>query len=341
MLVFLPLNPMLITIGKDFGVNFNSRQSIAKQVSINPIDTQVIRTKFTREPLQQFLTKYDDTVLPVDTVAISSPFGPRLRASRKYSYEFHLGIDFAGKQSDPVRAIADGKVYRVYLESDPSSPYPNGGNVIILKHTMDKPINFHGQSFNTYYSLYMHLDRRFVSNAKINNRYPTVFKGQQIGTMGNSGTTDFYHLHFETRIGSLCSYSYQLRNPNLICSNVFKQPQDPHVNPFIFLDYSNENSLDYYMDHDSITITTARAELDFNYLYISINNRVTEIDLNARNGINKNDINQNRYSGYQLLPAKFNKDTEKYELKFYVPNIDQANQIIIKDIWGNGYLLSR
>ena len=41
---------------------------------------------------------------------INSPFGPRLRASAGYIYEFHPGVDFQADVGTPVYAAATGTV---------------------------------------------------------------------------------------------------------------------------------------------------------------------------------------------------------------------------------------
>lgn len=90
------------------------------------------------------------------------------------SHRIHKGIDIAKFPGAPVYAAAAGKViYRGY-----ESGY---GNYVILKHK------------GGWTTRYAHLQRYNV------NWSQKVTKGQQIGSMGNSGRSTGTHLHFEVR----------------------------------------------------------------------------------------------------------------------------------------------
>jgi lipoprotein NlpD len=84
------------------------------------------------------------------------------------------GIDIAGAKGSKVLAAADGKV--VYS----GSALRGYGNLVIIKHT------------DTFLSAYAYNDTILVKERE------WVSAGQQIATMGNSGT-DSVKLHFEVR----------------------------------------------------------------------------------------------------------------------------------------------
>lgn len=135
--------------------------------------------------------------LPVNTEGfrISGSFG-ELRENH-----FHTGLDIShntGRTGQPILAAAAGHIYRIRVQS-------NGyGNVLYLKHP------------NGYTTVYAHLDKfapeiaRYVKQAQYKQErfevdlYPKaavfqVKKGEQIGVMGNSGSSEGPHLHFEIR----------------------------------------------------------------------------------------------------------------------------------------------
>jgi murein DD-endopeptidase MepM/ murein hydrolase activator NlpD len=90
----------------------------------------------------------------------------------------HLGIDITGNTGDPVIASASGVVTMA------QGGYNYGyGNVIQIDHG------------NGYVTVYAHLDTIGVSPCS------SVFAGQFIGTVGNTGNSFGSHLHFEVREG--------------------------------------------------------------------------------------------------------------------------------------------
>jgi len=88
----------------------------------------------------------------------------------------HPAIDIAGWVGSPVTASDGG--YIVLAGGGWNGGY--GSHVIID----------HGNGFTT---LYAHLNSIFVSPGM------TVSKGQQLGTIGNTGNSTGPHLHFEVR----------------------------------------------------------------------------------------------------------------------------------------------
>ena len=91
-----------------------------------------------------------------------------------YCYDGHNGVDYALTNNTPVLAAAAGKVsFRGWR----SNSY---GNSIRIDH---------GNGYQTWYS---HLSGFSV------NLDDQVTAGQQVGSSGNSGQNQPYHLHFET-----------------------------------------------------------------------------------------------------------------------------------------------
>ncbi len=90
----------------------------------------------------------------------------------------HLGLDIAAPIGTPVLAAAAGRVYLSYHE-------PMYGNRIIIDHG-------NGPDGRVSFTVYKHLDARQVEAGA------PVARGQQIGTLGETGLLSSYpHLHFE------------------------------------------------------------------------------------------------------------------------------------------------
>lgn len=111
-------------------------------------------------------------VSPYDYHRISSPFGYRIHPITG-KYQKHDGLDFAARIGKPIYATGSGIVVR---SGNNRSGY---GNLVTLKHGFG------------YVTNYAHLDEIFV------NVGDTVVRGQQIGTVGNTGSSTGPHLHYE------------------------------------------------------------------------------------------------------------------------------------------------
>lgn len=118
---------------------------------------------------------------PVDEeyFQISSNFGLRDDPITQEENVPHWGIDIAapGIQGAPVYAVMDGVV-------EFASERNSFGNLVVLSH--------HSGKIKTYYA---HMDT-------IEDIIPgdQVKKGQQIGTVGNTGRSTGAHLHFEVHV---------------------------------------------------------------------------------------------------------------------------------------------
>ncbi len=118
----------------------------------------------------------------------SSSFGRRIDpfTGRR---AFHYGVDFAGRKGLPIYATADGFVS--YAGRDKYL-----GDMVIIDHRK-KELDEQGQPYarqGGYQTEYGHLDKIMVKQGQ------QIKRGQQIGTMGNSGRSTGPHLHYAVRL---------------------------------------------------------------------------------------------------------------------------------------------
>ncbi|MDR2528821.1 MAG: peptidoglycan DD-metalloendopeptidase family protein [Synergistaceae bacterium] len=107
---------------------------------------------------------------------VSSPFGPRVHPVFK-TKSFHSGLDISAPKGTPVKAAAPGEVlFEGWMRGY--------GQVVIIDHGRD------------YSTVYAHMSSTRVREGTV------VRAGVDIGTVGDTGTTTGYHLHFEVRVGS-------------------------------------------------------------------------------------------------------------------------------------------
>lgn len=104
---------------------------------------------------------------------ITSLFGDRR------SGHHHTGIDIAAPRGSPVKAVLPGRV----IFSGVINDY---GRTVKISHE------------NGLITLYAHIGKIHVRKGQL------VDKGQTIATVGNSGRTNGYHLHFEVRRRNVC-----------------------------------------------------------------------------------------------------------------------------------------
>ena len=107
--------------------------------------------------------------------------------------KFHAGDDYYNANLK-VLATTCGTVVSKITNGNGDHGF---GNVLIIKHT---------QSTGTVYSLYGHL-ASFAANTDVNKK---VVKGQQIGTIGSTGTGSggIVHLHFELKRSNTLANPY-------------------------------------------------------------------------------------------------------------------------------------
>lgn len=125
---------------------------------------------------------------PVESPRTTSPFGWRLHPILKERIK-HNGIDLAakvpGRTGDPIYAVADGTV--LISKVNEGGPKAGYGYYIVIQH-------------DGFATLSGHMEE--LSKLKQGDK---VKAGQQIGTMGNTGTSTNPHLHFALTIGNYSS----------------------------------------------------------------------------------------------------------------------------------------
>ncbi|MGM0846006.1 MAG: peptidoglycan DD-metalloendopeptidase family protein [Bacillota bacterium] len=121
----------------------------------------------------------------------------------------HKGMDIGGEHGSPVYSVDEGIVTKSYY----STSY---GHVVFVKH------------HNGYETVYGHLHERIVSEGQ------AVAKGEEIGTMGNTGRSTGTHLHFEVHKGDWTVHKDHAIDPYLVFGEgetgqtVFAKEQDPY-----------------------------------------------------------------------------------------------------------------
>jgi murein DD-endopeptidase MepM/ murein hydrolase activator NlpD len=108
---------------------------------------------------------------------LSSGFGRR--QSSGIASTNHKGIDIANKTGTPIVASDGGTV--VFAGS--GTPYNGYGQLVVIEHE------------NGDLTFYGHLSKILVEEGNI------VYRGDEIGKMGNTGNSTGPHLHFEYRPG--------------------------------------------------------------------------------------------------------------------------------------------
>jgi hypothetical protein len=170
-------NPRALVIGTQLKIPYNG-QSLQKQSSDKDVAVQIFGSR-TIGSVKESKTKINigeskkyigELYFPVNAKGsyVSSSFGWRW-------FNFHEGIDIAGKVGDPIYAAHPGKI--VYSGDD----IRGYGNLIVLKS-------------DTLMTVYGHNDRNRVK------RGDSVKKGQRIADLGQSGKASGPHCHFEVRV---------------------------------------------------------------------------------------------------------------------------------------------
>jgi len=120
--------------------------------------------------------------LPVGTFVLTSPFGNRTSPFTN-TVDFHSGLDLAAHEGTPILAAGGGRV--VFAGRYPlrrNVRWWRYGNVVVLAHG------------ERYLTIYAHLQEISV------RRGATLRRGEELGTVGNTGWSTSPHLHYEVRV---------------------------------------------------------------------------------------------------------------------------------------------
>ena len=235
---------------------------------------------------------------------LASPFGPRLKASEAYRYDFHRGIDIPSDIGTPVRAVADGTV-RIGGEHP---GYKDG--IVQIRHA--------GVGGGVYYSNYMHISESLVEEGQV------VERGEVIARTGAS-ESGYAHLHFEIRAGGL--YQKDCINPFSVL------PYADANSPEVVIDFVELSQPGAPVVQATVRLPriTPDAELDFNRIeivtYRKNGKKLTALDAQAFdmevwNALYtpKNDPNayldDPDFNGVFVRPGVFNAASDRYEISF-------------------------
>lgn len=121
-------------------------------------------------------------VPPLETLHVTSGFGPRTHPITGKQRSPHPGVDFRAATGAPVFAVAGGVVVRSYFSrGDKARGIGSYGERIVVAHP------------GGYESSYAHLSERLAREGE------QVVPGQLIGRAGSTGDSTGPHLHFELR----------------------------------------------------------------------------------------------------------------------------------------------
>lgn len=132
----------------------------------------------------QELTAAVPSICPIaaGNFVLTSPFGERVSPFTN-GPDFHSGIDLAAREGTPVLATGSSRV--VFAGRFPLSRnvrWWRYGNVVVLSHD------------RRYLTIYAHLEEISV------RRGQQLARGDEVGTVGNTGWSTSPHLHYEVRV---------------------------------------------------------------------------------------------------------------------------------------------
>ena len=156
--------------------------------------------------------------------------------------------------------------------------------------------------------------------------------GAVLGRMG-SPASGYVHLHLETRIGTTCSIESS-------CSKGY----DPHVNPFLFLEYPHRQSLLASVTSSRgaplrVHVSSAADELDFNRILVRSGDVVEVFDMNERDGMDPLRIDDDVYASIRKVPYDFDRHATEYALDIEFGDRTTWDEIEVVDVWGAGLRL--
>jgi murein DD-endopeptidase MepM/ murein hydrolase activator NlpD len=251
---------------------------------------------------------------------IRSTFGPRIMSSGRY--DFHRGIDIAADTGTEVTPMMEGVVYDVRV-------FNGMGNTVIVKHETDPVL----------YSYYGHLDQVLAEEGN------AVGVFDVIGTIGETGSATYPHLHLEVRAGTTCSLEYQLENPESSCAGY---GYDPHMHPLqYFDDIGGDQAIEFVEDNgvraryssnddqpalNRIRVVIIEQDRTRNKHWLDYSARIG-FDASSTDALDRQDT-----TSVHIDPISFG-NAERFETDIVVPEylLENAKKVIVTtwDIYGN------
>jgi murein DD-endopeptidase MepM/ murein hydrolase activator NlpD len=243
---------------------------------VTPLTAQITTAEYANLQTEFQSLHGAQTFFPVagkTTDDVESTFGPRIQHTTGL-YDFHRGIDVDGTQGEDILAVTGG----VFWEH---RTFDRGGLTVILRHDFSNPMTLNGNSYDHYFTYYMHLfdDQTqgngvgtldvingWVSEKSNPGQGTSISAGTHIGELGSSGSSGGQpysdHLHMEVRAGTTNSLIFQTDNPATT-----QHGFDPHLHPMLFYQSAIFGGLD-----NSPTLTAQSAltgSSDFEVAYES------------------------------------------------------------------------
>ena len=240
---------------------------------------------------------------------MSSAFGPRLKASENYIYDFHRGLDIPTPIGTPVHAIADGVVRLAGNYSSYSD------TIVQIRHYKPGSGPMTCANRGCYYSNYMHLSSVAVSEGV------SAHKGDIVGYTGTS-ESGFAHLHLEIRDNGL----YQKNCINPWRAMPYQDTLNLNISFVNNPDFSNPSSLQVEAE-----VSSPANELDFNRVKVEVfdisgGSEVSlasqSYDIELWNYLYTPESNPDQYltnpdfNGIEVSPAVFNIREDVYLVQF-------------------------
>ncbi|MDH5378489.1 MAG: M23 family metallopeptidase, partial [Gammaproteobacteria bacterium] len=211
---------------------------------------------------------------------LNDGYGPRELSG---GYDFHRGLDMPAPTGTPIYAPLGGTVVRVE-EALPGDSLERLGKFVIIAHDPHNGVDVHQMSFQHMNSFSVTLNQR-------------VEKGQQIGTVGNSGVgINTEHLHMGYFIGNNDGLIKRLNSRNAL-----------RLLPYTHIDYGvsltkSGSDLVLVLSQNPKSLDAVRIRL--------VPNDQTEVvlDFETREGMDVTDDDINPYGNILITPAPFDQN---------------------------------
>jgi hypothetical protein len=266
--------------------------------SIATLHTQLTHAA-SNPPTRQWVWLISGSTTP--DPAYSSPYGPRLKASENFRYDYHQGIDIPTPLNTVLHAVSTGTV-----RIAGSHPQYSDGVVQID----------HGDNI---YSNYLHITASLVTTGQVVNM------GQPVALSGAS-ESGFAHVHFEIRDGSV--FRRDTINPfrylpysNTLSHTIAITQITPH-------------------DSVWVQVTAPPLELDINQISITVRSLITPaltvsrlLDYEARNLAylgNPAILDDETLDDMLVQPAPFNINSDQYGVAVQFQNLPNVGNAVVE-----------